>query len=93
MSDSDMAEWKEFGSAFFANPADENAHTESEFELFEWLMRVNKSMSRERMLAWFAAGRDMPALEKLSDEELLMAYCEGHVGALRMREKTASPAA
>jgi hypothetical protein len=45
------------------------------------------------MLAWFAAGRDMPALEKLSDEKLLMAYCEGHVGALRMSETTASPAA
>ena len=48
-------------------------------------MRVNKSLSREKMLAWFAASRDMSALEKLSDEELLTAYCEGHVGAVRMR--------
>ena len=87
MSESDMAEWKEFGGAFFANPHDDNARTESEFELFEWLMKVNKGIPREKMLAWFSSVRDMPSLEKLSDEDLLIAYCEGHVGAIRTKHR------
>jgi hypothetical protein len=85
MSESDMAEWKEFGNAFFGNPADDNVHVNTEFDLFEWLMKVNNPMSREKMLAWFSTGRDVSELEKLSDEDLLMEYCEGHVAALRLK--------
>jgi hypothetical protein len=81
MSDSDLAEWKEYGEAFFGRvPFRTSSHPTNEFELFEWLMETQKDVPREKLISWFPAG--IPHLEKMTDQELRMAYCEGIVASL-----------
>jgi hypothetical protein len=83
MSDTDFNEWREYGDAYFGRvPLSTPSNLKSEFELFEWLMEVNKELPRDKMLEWFSSARDKAELEKLNDVELLMAYCEAHVAAL-----------
>ena len=93
MPDADLAEWKEYGDAYFGRvPLDSASQIKDEFAMFEWFMEVNKATPRARLLEWFSASRDKAALEKLSDEELLMTYCEAMVAALP-KESAAAPGA
>jgi hypothetical protein len=44
MSDGDLAEWKEYGEAFFGRvPFGTSSHPANEFELFEWLMETQRN--------------------------------------------------
>ena len=45
-------------------------------------METNKAMPRARMLEWFSPAADLTDLEKLSDHDLQIAYCEALVAAL-----------
>jgi hypothetical protein len=84
MSDTEFSEYKEFGEAYFGRvPLQTGNQTKDPFHFFEWLMEVNQATPRLNMLDWFAPTRDRAELENLSDEELRMVYCEGHVGAMK----------
>jgi hypothetical protein len=84
MSDTEFSEYKEFGEAYFGRvPLQTGNQIKGPFHFFEWLMEVNQATPRLNMLDWFAPTRDRAELENLSDEELRMVYCEGHVGAMK----------
>jgi hypothetical protein len=91
MSDSDLAEYAEFRDSYFGRVLPGPVEPKDPFELFEWLMATCKTLTRAKMLAWFSAARDLAELEKLSDEDLRIAYCEAMVGA--MEAKTPKPEA
>jgi hypothetical protein len=81
MSDSDLAEWKEFGDAFFGKvPMASGTHVKNDYEMFEWFMEGYKDLPREQMIAKFAPGS--LDFEKMTDEELRIVYCENCVAAL-----------
>jgi hypothetical protein len=88
MSDNDFAEWKEYGDASFGRvPLETKSHVEDEFELFEWFMETHKDLTRDQLISR-CAGSNLD-FEKLSDEELRMAYCEAMVAALPKEKKPA----
>lgn len=91
MSDEDFAEYTEFRGAYFGRVLPEPMNSKDSFELFEWFMDTQKTIHRDKMLAWFSAARDFAELEKLSDEDLRIAYCEAMVAA--MEAKTSKPKA
>jgi hypothetical protein len=87
MTDMEMDEWKEYGNAFFAGETNDNKHAKDEFDMFEWLMEVNKTLPRKKMLEWFGPHRDKAELEKMSDEDLLLLYCEGCIAFMQQSNK------
>ena len=51
----DLAEWKEFGEAFFGKvPMASGTHAKNDYEMLEWFMEVYKDLPREQMIANFA---------------------------------------
>lgn len=93
MSDEALMEYSEFREAYFGRVALGSKNLKNEFELFEWFMVANENMPRDKMIAWFSPARNLTAeLEKLSDEELRMAYCEGLIAAMQARKAKPQPA-
>lgn len=82
MSEAELAEYREYGPAYFGDPQRPSKKLTNRYELFEWLMDAQKDMAREKILAWFGPLSNMAELEKLSDEELRMTYCEALVAAI-----------
>lgn len=91
MSDEDLAEYTEFRGAYFGRVLPEPMNPKDSLELFEWFLATQKTMPRAKMLAWFSAARDLAELEKLSDEDLRIAYCEAMVAGVEA--KTSKPKA
>jgi hypothetical protein len=84
-----VSEYKEFGEAYFGQvPQTKIKRPKNEFEWFTWFMDAYKDALRENILAWLSPARDRAELEKLSDEELRMVYCEAHVAAMNNLPKT-----
>jgi hypothetical protein len=80
MTEQEFAEWKQYGDAIFGKePRRTKAHCENEFDLFEFFMDAYKGLSRNELLKRCSGSGQ--ALEKLSDEDLLMLYCEGLVAS------------
>ena len=88
MSDMALTEYREVGDAYFGRPALKHRETRTPFELFEWLMEVNKTISREKMLAWFSPSREGAELENLNDEDLRIEYCEALVAAVEAKKRS-----
>jgi hypothetical protein len=82
MSDAELADYAEFRDAYFGSVLPGPMNPKDNFELFEWLMATQKSLPRSKMLAWFPPTGDMAELEKLSDEDLRLAYCEALVAVV-----------
>lgn len=92
MTDNDFAEYAEFPDAYFGRVLPGPTKLKDSFELFGWLMATHKTTTRANMLAWFSTTRDMAALEKLSDEDLRVTYCEAMVTATEaMSSKPTGP--
>ena len=66
----------EFQEAYFGRIEPRVKETTDVFELFEWLMEVNKETKKDKMLAFFSSAPNIAELEKLNDEDLRLAYCE-----------------
>jgi hypothetical protein len=86
MSDEEIAEYKEYGPAYFGEVRGGSKKLKTAFELFEWFMETQKDMPRVKILAWFAKSPGLGQLEKMSDEELRIAYCEALVSSVEARK-------
>jgi hypothetical protein len=81
LTDSELAEWKEFGDAIFGKESRRTkTHCENEFDLFEFFMDAYKELPRDELLKRCA--NSGPGLEKMKNEELLMLYCEAMVASV-----------
>lgn len=90
LSADELADYKRHPDAYFGKVTSSGRRTNSPDELFEWLMDANKAMSRASMLEWFSSHRRRDELDKLSDEDLLIEYCEGHVAAMSAMQPKAT---
>jgi hypothetical protein len=83
MSDQELAEYEAHPDAYFGIVTPVSKEVTNIFEMFEWLMETQKSLSREQLLGYFANSPLRAELENLSDEELLMAHCESMTAAFQ----------
>jgi hypothetical protein len=90
MTDDELAEWRQFGDAIFGKePPRIKVHCENEYDLFEFFMDAYKEIPRDELLKRCAsAGK---ATEKMTDEDLLMLYCEALVSSAPGLGRRASP--
>ena len=80
MTDAELADYAQFGDSYFGKE-DHGPHVvKDEFELFEWLMTVNATVPRARLLEWLGPTHE-PVAPGLGDEDLLIYYCEAMVAA------------
>jgi hypothetical protein len=92
ISDVALSEYKEFGVAYFGQvPTTKIKQPKNELEWFTWFMDAYKDAPRRNMLEWLSPNRDRQELENLSDDDLRMVYCEGHVAALKNMSKPSPP--
>jgi hypothetical protein len=82
MSDEELAEYALFRDAYFGRVVPGPTETNNEFELFEWFMATSKSTPRASLIARLSPPCDAAELEKLSDEDLLITYCEAMVASV-----------
>ncbi len=82
MSDGELADYKAHPEAYFGKILPVSRGINDHYELFEWLMEVNKGLSRAVLLQRLSAGGDADALNNKSDAELLSNYCEALVAAV-----------
>jgi hypothetical protein len=88
MSDAALADYKENLEAYFGRvEASSKKELKTPYELFEWLMAVQKDLKRDVLLERLAA---VPGVHTLSDDELLGLYCEGLVAGIEAK-KSATP--
>jgi hypothetical protein len=93
ISDELLADYKEFGDACFGKASGPTIkQPKNELEWFTWFMEAYKDAPRVNMIGFLTPGSEQAELEKLSDEELRMRYCEAHVAALRNMSTKAIPA-
>ncbi len=89
MTDEELHDYRQHKDVYFGvvQPAPKQAKTP--YELFEWFVEVTKITPRDKMLNWFGAHRDRAELDKLSDEDLRIEYCEGLTSVMVARENAA----
>jgi len=88
MTDEELADYTAHPDAYFGQIVQPNKKVEDYFELFEWLIEVNKRTPRETLLKHLAGSPRIDELRNLSDEELLIAYCEAMTAAFATKDET-----
>jgi hypothetical protein len=92
MSPGELADYKRHRDAFHGRVTNSGKkRLETPFELFEWLMEVNKTVTRATVLAHLAGHPQLAELEQLSDEDLRIAYVERLVANTVARFPPAKP--
>jgi SEC-C motif len=77
MSDDELADYKAHSDAYFGQVVPVKKKLNDHLELFEWLMDVNKRLSRAQLLENLSKSPRFDELKDLSDNDLLIEYCEG----------------
>jgi hypothetical protein len=76
----ELADYKANPEAYFGRVVPVARNSETKYDLFQWLMQVNKSSDRAKLLEHLANFPDFEALKTESDDQLLAVYCEAMVG-------------
>ncbi|MER8803203.1 SEC-C domain-containing protein [Mesorhizobium sp. M0018] len=87
MSDAELAEYREFGDAYFGQVSPQPRRPKDNFQMFEWLMEVNKNRTKANMLAFFAGAPRLAEYEAMSDDDLRLVYCEAHIAAINEKSQ------
>ncbi len=96
MSEAELADYKAHSDAYFGRVELAKKKAENVYELFEWLLDANRGRPRNKMLEELASRPDIDELRTVTDEELLIAYCEGLAAAINMQrpgDQSSPPAA
>ncbi|MDD1537898.1 MULTISPECIES: SEC-C domain-containing protein [unclassified Bradyrhizobium] len=80
MTNTDLAEWKEFGDAIFGETRKRSGPAKDRYDMFEFFVDAYKKLSRDELLRRCAASDE--DLTQLTDEDLLLMYCEAMVASL-----------
>jgi hypothetical protein len=92
MTDEELHDYRSHRDAYFGVVQRAPSKLKTPSDLFDWLMDVSKNMSRDKILEWFGPSRDKAALSALSDEDLLIEYCEAATSVMVAREEQAKKA-
>lgn len=93
MSDDELADYEAHSDAYFGQVVPIRKKLEDHFELFEWLMIVNKRLSRAQLLESLSKSPHFYVLKDMSDDDLLIEYCEGMTAAFAASMEKSTPAA
>jgi hypothetical protein len=83
LTDKELADYKAHPDAYFGQVVPVNRQISDPFELFEWLMEANKGKSRDTLLEFLSKTPNIEAMKTLSDQDLLMEYCEALAGSIQ----------
>jgi hypothetical protein len=81
MSDDELADYRAHSDAYFGQVVPARKKLEDHFELFEWLIDVNKRLSRAQLLENLSKSPRFDEVKDLNDNDLLVEYCEGMTAA------------
>jgi len=79
VTDEEIEAYKKYPDTFFGVPRQQGRKAEDPLELYDFFYESYKKTPRKRILELVKGHPDFDVLQKLSDEELLIAYCEGLV--------------
>lgn len=82
MTDGELSAYRAHPETFFGVQLKVGKPLKSPLELFEWIYDSYRTTPRGRLLAFMKAAPDFEELSKLSDDDLLLAYCERMVGGV-----------
>ena len=76
ISDEELQAYKKYPVTFFGVPLKQGGKANDPLELFDFLYDNHKQSSREKLLEFMKNSSDVESLRELSNEELLITYCE-----------------
>jgi len=79
VTEEEIEAYKKYPDTFFGVPRQQGHKAEDPLELYDFFYESYKKTPRERILEFVKGRPDFDVLQKLNDEELLIAYCEGLV--------------
>ncbi len=79
VTEEEIEAYKKYPDTFFGVPRQQGRKVNDPVELYDFFYDSYKATPRERILEFVKNRPDFSALQKLSDEELLISYCEGLV--------------
>ncbi len=79
MSDSEIEDYKQYGDAYFGRPEPPRKEIKTSLDMFQWVVKSSRGMSRKGMLEWFGKRPDIDRLAAMNDDDLYMEYCEAVV--------------
>jgi len=82
LTDSELADYKKYGDAYFGETEDRNGKTETVFELYEWLIRCYSKTPKDKLLEFSKDHPEYERLKTLESSEIVLEVCEGWALAL-----------
>jgi len=76
MTVQEISDYKTHADAYFGRVEPKPPEPTGLFEMFEWLMEVNKDLPRDKLLGLLSGAQNIAALSQMSDGELLAEHCE-----------------
>lgn len=95
LSDVELAAYRQHPETFFGVHLRVGKQARNPLDLFEFLYDNYKNTPRQRLLEFLKSAPDFDELAKLPDDELLLVFCDRHVGAvvhMASKGKTGEPA-
>lgn len=92
LTDAELAAYRQHPETFFGVYLQVGKNTQDPLALFEFFYENYKNTPRERMLEFLKTTLDLDDLASLSDEDLLLVFCDRHVGAVLHASKVAETA-
>ncbi len=93
MTDAEMAAHRSHPDTFFGMHRKVGGNMKSPFDLFEWFYENHTKTPRDKLLEWLKPAQDFAEISKLPDDELLLVFCDRHVGAVMAKTANMEPAA
>jgi SEC-C motif len=82
----EITSYRKYGSAYFGELEERSGHAKNEFELFEFFVKSYLNTPKERLLELAKSHPNYVVLEKLDQEDLVLAICESWVASIRAQE-------
>jgi len=87
LTDAELSAYQQHPDTFFGVYLQVSKEAKDPLALFEFFYENYKSAPRERMLEFLKSARDFGELSKLPNEELLLVFCDRHVGAVMQKSQ------
>lgn len=90
LTDAEVAAYRHHPETFFGVHQHVGRNITDPLALFEFIFDTYKNTSREKLLEFLRSASDFEQLCTLNTDELLLVFCDRHVGAVMRRAKTSA---
>lgn len=87
LSNEELSAYRQCPETFFGVHLSVQKPTKDSLDLFMFFHNSYKNTPREKMLEFLKSARDFDELSKLSNDELLLVFCDRHVNAVMQEQK------